>query len=263
MNPIQVVMSEVHLQIPPEILSLACRDLTAVNGVAGTSIDTHISDHVIVPIVLPRINSVTGKLKTVRLESAFIEPTSRDYADSGLGGSQIYRIPPHARENREIVEVRGLRASRHEDGIASPNNVFNAQTAMLASHTYGNRDVITATPILREANIIQVRPSLTSEGALVECLLGFDRHFTGLPNHAHIAVSRYVTSHVKRWIWSRRDLVIEQGELRAGVATNRLREHVTRYEEENEEKQDQLLNTVRGAVLFDKEQLSDYMALAL
>ena len=146
MNPLQVVMSEVHLQIPQEILSLACRDLTGTEGTAGVSIDACISERVIVPLALPRINSVTGKLKDVRLEPAFIEPTSRDYADSGLGGSQVYRIPPHARENREIVEVRGLRASRHEDEIATPNNAFNLQRTMLASHTYGDRDVITATP---------------------------------------------------------------------------------------------------------------------
>lgn len=263
MNPLQVVMSELHLQIPEEILSLACRDLTAPEGQPSASIDSAVSTHVIVPIALPRINSVTGKQKDIRLEAAFIEPTSREYHIAGLGGSQVYRIPPHARENREIVEVRGLRSSRYDDEASVPNNAFNLQKAMLASHTYGDRDLISATPILREANIIQVRPSLTAEGALVECLLGFDRHFTGLPNHAHVALAQYVTSLTKSWIRSRRIFIVEQGELRAGAATSRFREYLDRWEEENPEKQARLLDTLRGAILFDKEQLQGYMALAL
>lgn len=258
-SALNTVMSNIYMSIPKEILEMFFREYSNT----GLSIDEHIRNRVIVPVVLPRINSSCGMTKYIELLQGYIEHVeNKDHLISLYGQGDLYRIPMAARDNREIIEVRRLTGYPYADQVSSPNTLSSMQNHLLSSYTYGDNVITTGSPVLREGNIIFIRPSIITDGLFVECVLGFDKYFTGLPKHAEIPLANYVTVILKTQIRTKLNLSLEQGELIGGVVVPRVREIIDSYEQDSTpEFQQSVFNTLRGSVsIISKENFGRYLS---
>ena len=263
-NPFQIIYSQIHLEIPYEILEIAFPDEIEDENIETKSLDQRLTDLIIIPIVIPRVNSYTGKTKYIEIKPQYAEVTRDTRVLGNLTGGRAYRIPPEARENLDIVDVRGIRGKPYyADDISTPNNAFNLQYNLLASHTYGTSQVISSTPIMRGSNIIIIKPALNSEGVLIEVVLGYDKYLSSLPNHAHMPFANYTVSMLKSYIRTNINIPVDAGELIGGMQTSLIREYLNDWREETTEKQSLLLQTIRGSGIVDTETFERYLKTAL
>lgn len=271
MQALTVVYSRLLSAIPTEVLNVAFRQ--DGNG-PMTSLDERIKEEIIKGRVLPEVNTTCGKEAYIPLLNAYIE-TSNEVKLRFMGPNllgDLYRIPPDAREGRDIIVVRGIYhafSHTHHNGVsplvigAMGNNMTNLMEAALTSHTLTN-GVTTPQPILREGNIIQISPRLLAEGTVLQCLLGYDEEFTNIPHGSIDSLADYVIAVTKGYIHNKLSIAIDQGQLIAGQPIGQFREFVARYEQEGSlERQREILQVFRGGSVMSPESWKRYLQFAL
>lgn len=265
------VMSRLFSSIPHEILTIAFDD--GGRG-ASPSLDARIKAEIIEGRVLPEINATCGKPKRIPLLQQYVEPTrnvEQTFTGAMLHGV-FFRIPPHERESRPIIEARAIVfgfAYAEQSGLApvvfanQGNSALNMARGVLHSHTLTNGN-ITPMPILRDGSLIQVIPNLMADGVLCECVLGYDAEFTNLPGGMVSPLSSYVIAVTKGYIYNKLVIQVDQGVLLGGSPLGRVRDIIDRYEQEGSlEAQLELLDYFRGGAVMDPENFKKYCLLAL
>lgn len=227
------------------------------------SIDQRIKEVIVLGRVLPDFNVNAGKIKRIPLSACQIENIKPD-PDFGSILSPtpgtLYRVPSHARENRDIVGVIDISYIYDYAGIndtpfgfgVNGNTVRSLATAMLNSHT-GRNACLTPTPILLNNNMILITPtnSFLTDWALV-CRLGYDEEFTNLSNSSILQLGKIILTATKGYIWLNLSIRIDQAELSGGQELGQFKNIVDSYKDELDKYNDEL-SKLNASALFDLE----------
>lgn len=268
-SPLSVAIAKVLFSIPKPILNAAFTPESR-----RMSLDECIIEDIIRAKILPDVNANSGKFKRIPLSNTWIEQT--DYVQAGtygLGthGGQVYRIPPDARENRNInTTIRITPNVMYSEGmlgqaigITTPGStITNMINGLVDSRTYSASHM----PMVNYLgdNIILVKPHYSVEGLTLECTLMYDDEFTGLNQHAILPFSNLVTVATKSYIYTQLILAIGQNRLIAGQSLGEFQEIVREYKQEgSDEKYDELLNTLKGSMLMDPDTQRRIMAACI
>jgi hypothetical protein len=246
----------IYNTIPHEILTAAFRP----NDYQVT-IDQRIKDVIINGRVLPDCNINAGKIKRIPLSACMTEQVLPDPGFSSILSptpGSLYRVPPSARENRDIVGVIDISYLYDYTGFndspfgfgGNGNTVRSMAAAVLNSHT-GRNACLTPTPTLLANNMVLINPtnSFISDWALV-CRLGYDEEFTNLNNGAVLPLAELITTAVKAYIYVTLIIQIDQAMLSGGQEIGRFKDIVEKYEDAGVQYKEDL-KKVTGATLFD------------
>lgn len=246
----------IYMTIPPQILEAAFRPRDY-----HVTLDQRIKDAIISGRVLPDCNINAGKIKRIPLQSCIIEQVLPDPDFNSISSptpGTLYRVPPSARENRDIVGVIDISYLYDYTGVsdtpfgfgANGNSVASLASAVLNSHTHRNA-CLTPTPTLLSNNLILINPtnSFISDWCLV-CRLGYDEEFTNLANNMVLPLSRLITTATKAYIWVNLSVVIDQAALSGGQEIGKFKEIVDSYRDDLE-KYNEELKSFSASALFD------------
>lgn len=272
-TPMNVIVGQVTSQIPQHLLGLVFKNIRD-GQFQDMSIDECLKKVIIEGIVLPSINAACGKPKDIPLQGDWLE-TSADMVSRYLGGlktGELYRIPAWVRENRDIIEIRQVKyAYAYAEGggvspasiMASGNSLFEASEALMASHSMQNAS-IAPTATLRDNNLVMIVPSMASDGYILDCLIGYDAEFTNAPRGMHMPLARYVVAVTKGFIHNSLIIDLDLGQLIGGAQLGIIRDLVTRYGDEGSEAvQREHLEHMRGAALYDPENMSKMLSMVM
>lgn len=271
-SALTVVMSHIFNKIPDEILDLAFRTSGGIGS--STTIDEKIKEEVIVGRILNDVNATCGRPALIPMLAEYRE-TGREIRTAFLGPTllgDLYRIPPAAREGRDITAVREIMYSMSYSQYSGShpgtfgdmgNTMGNMMDMALKSRTLadGNK---TPTPILREGNIIQVTPRIISEGLMLSCTLGYDDEFTNLPAGQYQPLRDMAVTATKGMIYNKLAVRIDSAQLQAGAPLGIIRDIVSRYEQEGSDAvYDEHLKKFRGGMGYDPEVFKHFLRAAL
>lgn len=261
-NPITAVMSRISHTIPPQILDMAFNPTSY-----RTTVDDRVLNEVIRGRVLIDVNLSTGKKASIIMQDAWKEITDLDYYD-GISAlirqADLYRIPPAAREDRDInsitriiippiINVNPINSSLGAIGATYGNTVSNLAQAALQSRTLNEAAVIPRGELVGR-NLIRVTPQVITIGYILECQLDFDPEFTNLPPNMVPALQQLIVCATKAYCYNNLVIVIDTNEVVAGQPIGAFKQIVDTYADENE-KYDELVLKFQGANYFDPEKV--------
>jgi len=251
-------LRSIYNTIPIEILEAAFQPAEY-----GVSIDQRIKDVIISGRVLPDCNVNAGKIKRIALSTCIVERVLPDPTFSSITSSTpgtLYRVPPHVRENRDIVGVIDVSYLYDYTGFndtpfgfgTNGNSVKSLAAAVLNSHTHRNA-CLTPVPKLLTNNMVLITPTNTfiADWALV-CRLGYDEEFTNISNSAVLPLTKLITTATKAYIWVKLIVQIDQAVLSGGQELGRFKDVVEKYEADLIQ-YDEDLKKVSGSLLFDPD----------
>jgi hypothetical protein len=248
----------IYNTIPREILEATFRP----NDYQIT-LDKRIQEVIVNGRVLPDCNINAGKIKRIPLSACMMEYVLPDPDISSIISptpGSLYRVPPAARENRDIVGVIDISYLFDYSGFndspfglgSNGNTIRSMAAAALNSHT-GRNSCLTPTPTLLANNMILINPtnSFISDWALV-CRLGYDDEFTNIANASITPLSHLITTATKAYIWVTLTIQIDAAMLSGGQELGKFKDIVDRYENEYEKYNEDLLK-FRGSTALDME----------
>jgi hypothetical protein len=268
-SPITAVLSRVMATIPRVILEKGFEPKKY-----RTSLDERILEEVVRRRVLIDINTNSGKLTKIPLRDQYREDVSSVAFMSVLAfnaGSDYYRIPPEAREYRDInVALRCLTITGYGgfgDGTPYPmasfgNSLANTAQMALASRTL-DAEPRAPMPILHDGNIIEVAPRLLGAQLMLECLLEYDAEFTNLPNSAIPQLTDLIGAATKAWLHNNLIIAIDMGEVVSGAQIGAFKQKVEEYRDAETEYNELVRKFKAAAVQGDPKQMAQLILLAI
>ena len=255
-NAFANALRSIYNNIPVEILEATFRPRDY-----NVTLDQRIKDVIISGRVLPDCNVNVGKIKRIPLqacESVRILPAQLDVAVVNPTQGVLFRIPPEAREHRDIVGVIDvvypyayLSYANGAFGFGQfGNSVSNLAAAALDSHTLSSA-CITPTPTLMANNMVLLNPanSFLSEWVLL-CRLAYDEEFTSLNRSSVQPLTNLILTATKAYIWTTMIIKIDQAVLSGGQELGQFKSIVEDYRSSLEQYDKDLLN-FRGSAVFD------------
>ena len=262
-DALTTALQKVMFSIPPEIL-----DATFTPAARRTTLDMCIVNDVIRGMVLTDCNIRGGKVVDIVLSQENAVPVDAPvpYTLGPSGTWSIYRVPPSARENKDISAVIGIRfpynlyAGTNQVSPCAGNyngavSVPQLACAVLNSHTFAEA-VTTPTPILLEGNTIKLDPpQLSHLDWILRCRLAFDIDFTNMDVNTLPTFAKLVVAAVKWYIFKENIIKMGKTYLSGGQELGVFKEHVESYRDQ-EEKYDELLTEFLGASILDPSRLN-------
>ena len=254
-------INQVRFNIPPPILVTAFAN---TSGYGDEDLTFSILSEVIYDRVVPDTEILGGVLKDINLHSEWYEPMTSDIDNVPSG---IYRVPPQARDNADIVGV--VNATISNIRSANPGALYNQggttipimENKVLQSHTYSNIPNMPI-PKARFGNLIQLIPDLPySSNMVVTCRLSYDRNLLNLPQSAIMPFAALVVLATKAHIYNTLILRIDELAISRGREVGAIKDIVDRYEDANEQYLEKI-QTFRSGAMMSKEQklrLLEYM----
>jgi len=265
-NACESALRTIYHSIPGELLNLAFRPEDY-----QVTLDKRIIDVVIAGRVLSDTNTYAGKVKRIRLDQSWLENVNDSTMDT-FGSSGVYRIPPSAREGREITQVVDLTYPEglSNSGMGFPtffddnygNSLANLASAAIQSRTH-SRAYLSPTPVLQSGNLIRVNPpgAYISDWVL-HCRLGYDSEFTNISASSVMPLTDLIVCATKAYIYTTMIVKIDYVYLDSGSEVGVIKSLVESYVDENEKYRD-LLKRFRGSVLFDPDTYKNLLLMAL
>lgn len=251
------VMSHIYANIPKYILERAFEPKKF-----HTTIDARIMEEVIYGRIRLDTNLIAGKRTTIQLLNDWVYHRDMPVSDSLTGTAyqaSYYRIPPQAREGRNIGSVEALddyyisSLPLNNQLLGAVSNVGNTITG-LASAAVTSRTLkdVPLMPMatLNGQNIIRIYPDTFSDGLLLNCWLEYDAEFTNANQDVIYHLRELCLNAVKTWIWNKLVIEIDSAEIQAGSELGVFKEIVSEYKDAANEYHRLLMN-VRGAQLMD------------
>ena len=260
-NVIEACLRRVYNVIPTMILEKAFR-LKSTD-----SLDNLIHSKIIVERVLFDCNLVAGRYKQIPLDPNWIE-SSVNPAPLIYGNTRsecIYRIPPHARENRNISMVLEIRHNFNQyfAGMGTDIN-FNTfgntadtiATQALASQTF-MYNIPLPSPVLVSGHQVKLMyattPQMHDLPWLLICRLNYDEDFTNLNAQAILPLVELVLLATESYIYTNLVLEIDQAVITGGAEFGKFKELVESYGPAEEKYLESLKAFNGGATVLDPE----------
>lgn len=251
------VMSEIFQVIPRELLELAFKP-TQYN----TTIEQRIITEIIEGPILLDTNLIGGKRREIIINPNWkieLPPASGwDEVGAWAQGS-FYKIPPEAREGRNIASVIGLTQTM---GGHTPGTSLNANGRMTAGNTAQglisamlNTRTFADTPetplvTLEGTNIIRFYPVNLITTRAVTVMLEYDSAFLNMNTSAIVAMMELCVVATMRYIATRLRVSVDETEVVAGMEIGVIKDYVNEYKEKGEGYKAALIK-LKGAMHYD------------
>ena len=227
------------------------------------TLDECIREAIIRKRVLIDINTYAGKYARIPILVDYLVPTAQPaIIDIAFNrSSEIYRIPPEVRENRDITTVIGLNYSG-DYAAAYPispaglfddigNSIGHLATQSLYSRTLLDANV-TPKAVLLGGNMLRISPPIYSDGLILDCLTAFDEEFTNLPQSAVQSLCMLCLYATQAYIYNQLIVNIDNAALAGGQVLGVVKPMVEKYEDSND-KYDAELADLRGSLMWDPD----------
>jgi len=265
-NTVKYVIEHILANIPRPILQEAFlpKEVRVPN-----TIDFYINDKILEGRVLNSCNLFGGKKKRILLGPKNLEQVTVPETYSSLSSTTIgiYRVPAVDREHREISHVIELLYPYSSSGFSNinyPSQMAGGRTVgdmakdVLGSHTDENT-FVPPTPLLLSGDMIKLEPpQLAHIDWMAVVLLKYDKDFTNMNQSGIKALANLSLCATKAYIYNELILRIDSAFLAGGQELTTFKEIVQKYEDENEKFDDYLL-AVRGAMSADPELISEML----
>lgn len=266
-NTINNILRHLYGLIPKEIL-----ELTFEPQKNNRTLDSMIKEIIIVDKVLYHCNLFHGKSTKIALkedylknidDSTIFSPTPGDYS--------VYRIPPEAREYRAITVVIDLAYpsslalnSSYPYSFLSGRSVANGIDEALSSFTH-TPSFISPTPILLDGDqgIIRLTPPMSMHTDwILSCYLAHDKDFTNIGTNMIMPISDMTVYGCQAYIYNHMIVKLNQGYLQGGLQLEAVKNIIEGYAD-SYEKFETALTRYRGASVYSKESLIDFLSLVM
>ena len=255
-------LQRIYHVIPEQILEAAFQPY-----IHQMTLDECIKEQVLLARVRDDISVRGGKVCRIMLNQAWCLYTSSPspYALGISGSYSTYRIPPEARENRDISCVIAVRfpytlnthsmAGNFNNCSLKGNTVSSLACAALEAQT-GNNLVSSPTGVIRPGNVLQLDPPQYNWIPWeVIVRLRYDDNFSGMDVSLHESFNKVCEYAVKAYIYTKLIFSIESNLVVRGMDIGIMKDIVSNYADANEKYDEQLI-ALGGAEIFDPERLS-------
>jgi hypothetical protein len=259
MDTINHILKYIYLNIPEEILNYVFK------SDKNLSMDSIIKEKIIVDIVLRRCNLYTGKLKKILLKESYKIKTRSDIEFLVYSEYSLYKIPPQARENKDILDVISVYPStEYASNIVgydvTPNRASNVSEAVLDSITGDNIFITPDVKILDNNVILLTPPQPIVSTWIANCMLKYDEYFTNLSPNAIRYVEKLGLYATQQYIYNKLRVQLDKGFLIGGQELTAIKNVVDEYKDARN-KFDQVFEDFRGAAFFDKDIVKKIFAM--
>lgn len=231
------------------------------------SLDSIIKEKVLLARVRDDMSIRGGKVFKFMLNLDWCEFTASPspYA-LGIGGSySTFKIPPEAREHRDITVVLQVRfpytigtsttGTFYNDCSVKGNTVGGLAQAALQAQT-GSNLLVAPTGIVRPGNVIQLDPpQYNFIPWQVKVRLHYDDNFSGMDVSLITPFEDLCEYAVKAYIYTNLIFSIETNMVHRGMELGVIKDIVSSYADANEKYNEALL-ALGGAEIYDPERLS-------
>lgn len=257
-NAVQTAMSQIYATIPPDILTLAFRP--DIGG--DQSLDDLIMQNVILARVRDDVSVRGGKILDLILSLEWAEYTSSPsvYALGIAGSYSTYRIPPEAREHRDISCILSVRfpytiqnsvSGQFYNTCSMAGNTLAGMAQSALQTQTGAMMLANPHALLYPGNVITLEPPQVAFIPWnVKVRLRYDDNFSGMDVSSIRPFAILCELAVKAYIHTNLILQIESNSVYHGMEIGEIRNIVSRYEDANDKYEEQLL-TLGGAELYD------------
>lgn len=264
------VLSEITQTIPRELLELAFKPQKF-----QTTLEQRIVSQIIEGPILLNTNLVGGKRREIYLRSEWLQDMEPEGGWSSLGtGTQgaYYRVPPEAREGRNLSSVIGITSSLSgssygtgytSNGSGGFGNTLNALTSEMVNSRTLAQYPIQPRATLEGTNIICLFPRFLTTDVAVTVLLEYDSEFINLERSGIIALIDLCVCATKRYIANQLLVSVDETEVVAGMEIGVIKELINKYEEEGNLFREKLIRFKGSAHVGDKRSLQRQIFHAL
>lgn len=263
------IISFIMQNIPTELLQLAFRPRKF-----NTTVEQRIISEVIEGPILLDTNLVGGKRRDIFIQNQWKLPV-QELPEWGLMGTGIqgsyYKIPPEAREYRNISSVVGISSAiassmpgtgaNYNGGGSFGNTATGMLSQMLNTRTFAQYP-IQPQITLEGTNILCFYPEMWMEGSAVTVMMEYDSEFLNMEKSGIFAMRNLCLCAVQRYIANKLRVSIDETEVVAGMEIGIIKTLVEEYAQKADQYQE-LLIKLKGALTFDARKLNRLMYLAL
>lgn len=257
---------QIHNTIPREVLEAAFEPFNNPD----MTLDELIRQKVIVPRLLEAVSARSGKLCRIILQLDWCDYTSAPspYALGISGSYTTYKIPPEAREHRDISCVVQIRFP-YQIGTSASGNFYNncsmsgttvgqLACAALQSQTGSNQLVYPTAQVL-PGNVIKLDPpQFNWVPWAVMVRLKFDENFSGMDVSSLRTFAQLCEYAVKAYCYNQLIFKVESNLVFRGVELGVMKDIVNSYSEANERFEEFLL-AFQGAQTYEPDQLDQIL----
>ena len=260
MNVLESIMSDICLQIHPEILDMLINNDT-YDGDGKPTLQKYISENIIDRFVLPSLNANCGLVKNIELKNEYIIRNIEKKYDEKI---TFYSIPMDVSE-RPIVACRSVTDLDTEFDILhhNKNTIGSSLETLLNSYTLEFEDRKVRVDLL-DNNIIKVYDQHYSNQKL-NCTIGFDSNFTNLPSSSINPLSKYIISILKKHIYNTFAFSINIDRVISGINVERLENILDTYRDDSsDEIMKERLDDIRVSIMvYSHDTLKEILLFAV
>lgn len=266
-DPIQLALNRIYFKIPREIL-----EATFTPSVRGISLDMCIINDVIHSVILADCNNGGGKLAKIPLttENAVCLDPPIPYSLGVSNTWSVYRVLPHARENRSINAAISIRIpySLAGDRMGAQSIMGGGITlsdiacTALNSHTHAQH-ISTPTPILLAGDVVKLNPpQLSHLDWILECRLAYDENFTNMDVNIIPTFGELVVAGVKAYIFNKMIFAVDRTYLSGGQELGIFKTTIESYSDQYE-RYEELIKQFNSVSVLEPERLRGVLAYML
>lgn len=260
-NVIDLLLKNLYIKIPNEILTLAFKD-------EGLSLDSVIKEQVITDVVLLQSNLYSGRPKRITLLAEYAKDLTEPTRMAMIAGDySVYQIPEEAREYRDInavidISYPVLMAFQGQYPYTQPSGNRSVMSSADDALTSLTRSPGTVTPqaVLMGNNIIKLMHPMAAHVDW-SCLvwLALDENLTNVSPNMIKPLQQMTLYACQMVIHNKLAIRLNQGMLVGGQTLEAVKEIVDKYEDA-EERFEEALMKMRGASVMQPNQLPHLLA---
>jgi hypothetical protein len=263
------VLSEITQTIPRELLELAFKPEKF-----QTTLEQRIISQIIEGPILLNTNLVGGKRREIYLSSRWLMDMEPEGGWSSLGtGTQgaYYRVPPEAREGRNLSSVIGITSSLSgssygtgytSNGSGGFGNTLNSAMAEMVNSRTLAQYPIQPRATLEGTNVICLFPRFLVEDVAVTVMLEYDSEFINLERSAIMALIDLCVCATQRYIANELRVSVDETEIVAGMEIGVIKTLIDDYAQKGELFREKLIR-FKGASHADKRSINRLIFHAL
>ncbi|WP_257292031.1 hypothetical protein [Endozoicomonas sp. ONNA1] len=250
MNVIENAITDLQFIIPMEVLNFAFISTNPWDNYLPTNLGHEIKQKVIRPRVLKDCNLEGGIQAAIALEGLPFVQTP----DNKL----IIEIPTGRLQGRDITSIHSVSFSNPYTNSHNYNGSMSAGTltqaaGQLLESAQGLEMVGTGRVRLIETNTILIDGDLWGSQSLwLRCQLSNDAELTHFAPKAFRSFSKLCEHAVKSYLYNQRAIIIDTGQIHAGMTLGRFRDFIDSYSDAEELYQEYLTN-VFSKVAFQQD----------
>lgn len=246
---IEKAIQEIKWDVPEEILDLVFLSKAYFYRNRPTNLDREIISKVIAPRVMVDCNLISG--------TDYIVPLLDEHRETTEEMMAVYRIPKSFTDNRSVMSILGIMymnpymvssaAGTNQCGwshiMATSQAVLDAMSPI---PNFSSSEVALEgenTIVIRDARVL---PSMS----YARCILSYDEHMSNITPRSYLAFAKMCNLAVKAYIWTKRRIAMDKGELHGGMTLGSIKDAIEEYRDANQTYEDYRKDVMRKVLLL-------------